>query len=323
MIPAPPSYRDRSRALGVYGGILVASGVACAAFSVVIVAAGRLAAARAGAPTSVTIMNVVLYVALGGGLIAIGIGSIRARRWARSLAIVAGWVWLATGILGLVMTALLIPSALSGAGLPAGTAGCAAVAVGTVLLLFLVLLPLLVLFFYRSADVRRTVEARSPRPDWSDRVSVAILGIAASLVFGAVGAFASAATTRQVPLFGAVFVGASATAILVATGVVCAVLAWATWRRAAAAWWALLVLQAASVADVFLLRHADVAEYLSSAGFGEEEVRGAAAHGIFGTPGLLAVVVAASIALFVFLFAVRKDFSGPGEDSGRESRRFI
>ena len=310
-LAAAGSFRDRSRGLTGFGWLLIASGVGCGLLAVLLAAAARLAPAGSGAPPLRTAaFNVFFYGALGVCFIFLGIGSIRARRWARALALVAGWCWLLTGVLALAAMAFILPQALSAAGLPPGSVGCALGVAALVFLLFLVALPLAVVLFYRREDVRRTTEWRNPSADWSDRVPPTVLGVVAALAFGGVVCLLSVPFLKAIPIFGSVLSGVPAALVLVAFCALSFVLAWGSWRQSPAAWWGLVALQVFGFVNFLTLRSLDTAAYMREAGYPDEQVRQAASMNILGSPSVLWVAAAASLALLGFLVAIRPQFRG-------------
>jgi len=53
--------------------------------------------------------GLMLYVVAAAVLISLGYGSYLARRWARALILVLSWIWLVSGIGGIVFWALFMP----------------------------------------------------------------------------------------------------------------------------------------------------------------------------------------------------------------------
>jgi hypothetical protein len=310
---AAPSFRDRSRALIGFGWLLIAAGAGCGLLALSLAAVSRLAPAGSGAPPFRTAaFNVFFYIALGACFVVIGIGSIRARRWARALALVVGWIWLVTGGVAVVAVAVILPSALSSAGAPASSVACAVAVAALILLVFLGAIPLAVVLFYRRDDVRRTVEWRNPTPDWSDWVPPTILGVVAALAFGGVASLVSVPFLGAVPLFGSVLTGASAAVVLLVFAALSFLLAWGSWRQSAAAWWGLVGLQVFSLVNFLTLRSLDMPAYMRQAGYSEEQVRQVGSLNILASPSILWTAIAVSLLLIGFLVAIRRHFRGPG-----------
>jgi len=314
---AAGTFRDRSRGLIGYGWLLIASGVACGLLAVLLAAAARLAPPGSGAPTFRTAaFNVFFYAALGASFVVLGIGSIRARRWARALALVAGWCWLATGVVGLAAMAFIVPQTLSAAGMPGGSIGCVLGVAALVLLVFLVAIPLAVVLFYRREDVRQTTEWRNPRPDWSDRVPPTVLGVVAALAFGGVVCLVSVPFLKAVPILGSVVTGLPAALILLVFSALSFLLAWGSWRQSPAAWWGLVAIQVFGLVNFLTLRSLDMAAYMKEAGYPDEQVRQASSMNVLGSGSMLWIAVAISLGLLGFLVAIRRHFRGRADASG-------
>ena len=126
-------------------------------------------------------------------LIWLGIGSIKARRWARALLLIFSWSWL---IMGIFMTAImpfvmakvfanLPPDAKTGQ--PAmPPAAITAMVIGMTLffVVFFVLVPAVWTFFYNSRHVKATCEARDPVTRWTDACPLPVLGFCLWTWFG-------------------------------------------------------------------------------------------------------------------------------------------
>jgi hypothetical protein len=302
-------FRDRSRALAVGGWILIAVGVLCAGFVLLIAAATIFSpAAAASAAPGAMLFNILIYALVGACFVALGVGSIRARRSALALILVLLWCWLATGVLGLLFTGIVMPRVLASSETPSGAMACALIAALLFLALFFVALPLFLLLFYRREDVRRTIEARDPRPAWTDQLPPSLLGIVVALLFGVLGSVLSLFVMRAVPLFGTIVTGWPARLVVLAMCAVCAVLAVAVWRRSPAGWWGLVVFQAVSLVNVWTMRGLDMATLMRMSGYPEEQVLQAGRVNLFGGAGFMAAMVVAWVALMVFFVAVRKHF---------------
>jgi len=168
------------------GALLIAAGVVAALLGLLSAAAPMLARGMPGrtgdsGQTPFLWMGVLFYEGLAALLIVLGVGSLRARRWALALIQIVLWTWLFTGILSVLFLALFIPSIPgSPVGAPAGMMPCL-ILVALVMGSLLVAVPLVLLLVYRRQDVRRTVEVRDPGPAWTDRLPLSLLGIVLAL----------------------------------------------------------------------------------------------------------------------------------------------
>src|SRR5688572_24251001 len=101
---APPAYKNRRTGLIVFGIALIALGGLCLLF-VPLAALGHFMAAKTTGDANfrMVLPSLLIYGALGVLFVSLGIGSIKGRRWARAVTLVLSWVWLAFGILSILM----------------------------------------------------------------------------------------------------------------------------------------------------------------------------------------------------------------------------
>ena len=233
-------YRDRSTRLFVVGIFLIVLGCCSAllgAFSALTV---LLLPDTSGAPgygTGQVVSSFAVYVGLGAVLIALGVGSIRARRWVRPLVLILGWSWLAMGVMGGLMSAFMMPWMLDAfaaedPALPWVLVGC----FGTIFGLFGVLAPVVLILLYRARDVAATLDVRDPREVWTDKIPTPLLGLVLWLAYGAL-AMAASSLYAVFPLGGTILTGAPAVAVYLALAALWAYLAVQLARRDRTAWW--------------------------------------------------------------------------------------
>jgi len=108
------SFKDMKTGLIVFGILQIIFGGFCALmipFAVIGMIASAFLDSGTAAPVRPTMMipAILLYVVLAAWFIWMGIGSIKARRWARALVLVTSWIWLVGGIGGLVFLMLFMP----------------------------------------------------------------------------------------------------------------------------------------------------------------------------------------------------------------------
>jgi hypothetical protein len=232
------SHRDRSTGLIIFGAAEILVGLGCASLI-------PLTFVTAALSPAVDLQVVLPTLALNGLIAAVfvtlGIGSIRARRWAVALTLSLSWVWLLTGIATMALSWWLLPgffrSLGAASGLDAGTAGVVALIINLCLSAIYVVLPGAFVLFYRSPDVAATCHARDPRPGWTDRCPQRLLALTVAYALGGLSIVAMPAYGFVFPFFGRVLTGASGAVcwgiVLVLSGAV----AWGTSRRDPWAWW--------------------------------------------------------------------------------------
>ena len=120
--------------------------------------------------------QIVGYYLIAAVLIPLGIGHIRLRRWARTLAIALAWTWLVIGVPIVILVGFILLGSKD-LTLPAALAALIFLA-----LVYLVL-PGLVIRFYGGVNVRRTFEAADTGGLGLEKIPMQILVLAALFIF--------------------------------------------------------------------------------------------------------------------------------------------
>ena len=164
-------YRDRRTALLIAGVLEILLGVgAWLIVGLMIFAASMVTAQGAGSKGSM-IPGIAVYGIAGLVFVMLGVGSIRASRWARALWLVVSSFWLIGGVLAAAVVALLMASV-------AGVESILLIAILSFFAVFMIGLPASLLAFYRSPHVKATCEAAAPEPCWTDGCPLPVLGAA-------------------------------------------------------------------------------------------------------------------------------------------------
>jgi hypothetical protein len=313
--PAAPVSADRRTALIVFGSLQILLGLLAGALVLVVAAGHEFAQQSGSAPSEPALASAVIVYGLAAAFfITTGVGSIRCRRWARALSVVASALWLAAGIVGGLMIAVVMPRVLAAQGIAktSTATGCAAVAV----LVGGIGLPLLLFLFYRRADVRSTCERIDAKSRWTDRVPLPVLAVILALSFGAVALIANMASPRFT-ILGREVTGATAAITLFALAGLSAVIAVQLYRLKESAWWTLILLQLIGVAVAVssLMTH-DPGRTAPAGAEGEIAA-------IYRDPLFLAILAATWIAYFAFLVYLRRFFvlrHAPRTRRGDQSR---
>jgi len=233
--------RDRSTGLAIFGAAEVLIGLACASLIPLTIATAALSPII---DLRVMLPSLALYGLIAVGFITLGVGSIRARRWAVALTLSLSWVWLITGIFTMALSLWLLPgiwSSLGAAsGLDPGAAQVVAIAITLFLGLIYVVLPGAFILFYRSPNVMATCRSRDPQPDWTDRCPQRLLALTVAYALGVLSIVAVPAYGYVFPFFGRMLSGAAGAVCWVIVLVLSAALAWGTSRREPWAWWTAL-----------------------------------------------------------------------------------
>jgi hypothetical protein len=201
-------------------------------------------------------MGFLLY--LTGWFVVMGLGSIKAKRWARALLLVGAWTSVFFGTLMLALVLYVLPEVytlLADSGLmPPMVALGIVYTVVLVLILLQVVLPLLSILFYGLKSVEATCERRNPARCWTDRCPLPLLAMSFISGLGCLSIVMGATTNFIVLLFGHILSGVPGALILAIISIASGYVGWGAYTRKMHAWWgayALIVLTSASMMLTF------------------------------------------------------------------------
>ena len=249
--PTGPAFRDQSTGLTLFGVFQLLLGGFCglAAFMMLAMATIPQRGVPGGTPMGLrqAIPMAGLYVVMAVAGVLLGIGSIRARRWAWALTLVLSWMWLIVGICALLCWLIWAPylyaSMQQQMKMPPQALLVMQIVMGGMLGCMYILLPGVFLLFYQRSAVRATCRWRDPQTRWTDRCPLPVLAVSLALAYSALQMpFSLAAYGGVIPLFGRFVTGIAASALLLFLCVVSACLAWGMYRLKMVAWWGSVVL---------------------------------------------------------------------------------
>jgi hypothetical protein len=233
-------YRDRSLLLYLIGALLTLAGLGIAFLGplemvcfYLFAEGGRFAypGFRFGSFMFANIAaQIACYYAIGAALIPLGYAHLARRRWLRPLVLAGLRFWWLLG-LPLSLVFLLVMVASKEVTLP-------------VVLLVIVLLaaaylvlPWIVQRFYRSRDLRLTLETRDPDEHWLERLPTSILTLCLLYLFFEIALHIPILLNGLYPLFGTFLTGMPGIVALDLSLLLLAALTWGTFKRYAWAWW--------------------------------------------------------------------------------------
>jgi len=245
-------YQDRSTGLIVFGILTILLGCLTALF-VLLMLVGQLAVRSTNAPPTplwAILSAILIYGILAVALVWLGIGSIKARRWARALLLIFSWSWLLIGVIASVSMAFVMPKILAGAtgGPDANHALPASAIVGMMIGMFLVfgvffiVVPAVWIFFYRSRHVKATCESRDPVTRWTDACPLPVLALCLWLAFSVPMMLVMPVMGHAVmPFFGMFLTGLPGTLLCLAIAALWACAAWLLYKLDVRGWWLILI----------------------------------------------------------------------------------
>jgi hypothetical protein len=315
-----PDYHDRSTGLIIFGILTLLLG-GLVGLMVPLMLFGQMMAAKApDAPPvnhATLLPGIVIYGGVAVALIWLGIGSIKARRWARALLLIFSWSWL---IMGVGMTAVmpffmakvfanLPPNAKSGQ--PAMPPGAiTAMVIGMTIFFFVafVLVPAVWTFFYQSRHVKATCAVRDPVTRWTDACPLPVLGFCLWTWFAVPMMLVMALTGMAVmPCFG-VFVSGLPGALVCL--VIAAIWGWAGWwlyRLDARGWWLILIAMVLfTVSALLTYAHHDISELYQLQGLPQAQIDQIQKMGLFTGNRLSWFTALCSLPFLGYLLFIKK-----------------
>lgn len=262
-------------------------------------------------PIRMVIQAVMTYVGIFAFFIVMGIGSIKARRWARSLMVAVSWLWLIGGVFGILMYAYMLPRALrqTGPELPQSVALIMTVIMLVFMFGALVLLPGIMLIFYRSQSVKATCERVDTATRWTDHFAEPMLILFVMFVTGAASFFVIAFTMPYLTLFGRFITGLPASIGCLALSGLWVFLAYGTYHRKMSAWWtAVIAMCILGVSAVPTFLRGDATKMYVQMGMPAQQSAVSAA--LIQSPVMIGLMVGIMIAFLGYLIYVRKYFGG-------------
>jgi hypothetical protein len=306
-------FKDRGAALILFGAFQILLGVAALCMLFGFAAAVELQSRNGGPaapmPMGAVVSNVIFYAVAAAYFFTAGVGSIRKRRWARALSLVVSAIWLVLGILCVVAVAILAPHLMVLIP-PSQTTTMFAILFITMAVTG-ILLPLVMVAFYRGPNVKATCEAADPVIRWTDRVPLPIVALVLMMGYGAVSMLATA-TYGVIPLFGTIVTGAPAVITVVALAGLLGYLSVQLFRMKRSAWWTVVLLHViGGVAGAFTVLRTDMDKLYAQMGIGTQQFRAMNFGSIYHDPLLWALMAVCWAAMLAYLIWTRRFFDAP------------
>lgn len=328
-LAAPVRYQDRSIGLVLIGILEIGLGLMClvmlAFMGVAALSTSRMPEAQAAGMNSRALLaSGVFYLLIAAFFGTLGMGTLLGRRWARTIMLVVSWGWLIGGVFGVIVMFFILPRMTAAISATAGgratdpgvgmvIMGCAAVVLG----LMYIVLPGILLLFYRGPNVKATFEAKDPNIPWTDRVPAPVLALTLLFGVGTVGAL-SGTTYRVFPAFGYVLTGLPAILVFLVLGALSAWLAWAVYQRRPAAWWGVLAWSVlGGVHGLFFFKSGGAGlrkmyEAMGTPAAQLEQLEKMGIYDLWSHPAVLVLIALGWLGWLGFLIWVKRFFNGPG-----------
>jgi len=315
VVPAPA---DRSKGLVLFGLVEIAVGALAAAVVplglLLLLAPGLVGPGLPVAVEARTLLpGLSSYAVVAGVLVTLGVGSIRARRWARSLTLVVAWLWLAAGVMAVGLAWFSLPDMLKGMGvdqlLPAATLPAVELVALGLLGALWIALPGAMILFYRRADVEATCRRRDPQPGWVDRCPPPVLSLAVVWALTGYSVLLMPAYNWVVPFFGVVLHGGTGAALLLPGFVLCLCLAWGSCRVDSRSWWVgMAASTAGALSTLITVVRVDAGQLLAAMAPPADQLALLRSLGLDRRSGLVWLTVVAWASFVLYLLWVKRHF---------------
>ena len=325
------SFKDMKTGLVVFGILQIIFGGFCvlmvpfAIFGMIASAFLDESSATAMSPTMM-IPAVLLYSLLAAWCICMGIGSIKARRWARALLLVTSWIWLIGGIGGFIFVLLFMPDMFEKMGeneqMPAGAAIIVKYVVMGFMAVFYVIIPTVLVLFYGNKNVKATCEFRDTKVRWTDKCPLPVLAL--SLMFGlwVVSMLFMGFYGWTIPFFGSILSGVKGAAVVLFVMLLSGYIAWGTYRLNIKAWWgAVLLVVGWAVSAGVTFSRVSLVDYYEKMNFPEQQLDAIKQYSIPQGNSMLFFCGLSLVAFLGFLLYTRRYFVRSAEQESTSPQR--
>jgi len=276
------AFKDRKVGLVVFGILQIILGAFCALmvpFMILGMIVSTVAPQDAAEGVNVRMMvpGALFYVLLAVWFIWVGIGSVKARRWARALILVSSWIWLVCGACGLVLVLLFFPNMYDhmpeNAEIPMAFVTVMKCVMIAFMAVFYVIVPGLLVMFYKSSNVKATCEYRDTKIRWTDKCPLPVLGVSLVCASWIVSMLFMGVYRWTIPFFGVVLSGISGAIVALVMALLLAYTAWGTYKLDMKAWWcALVVIVGWFLSAIITFSTVDMLTFYEQMGFPEQQL---------------------------------------------------
>ena len=279
-----PAYKDKNVGLVAFGILQIFMGGICFLL-IPLMLFGMIVSNminKSGAmPLSLPMMvqSILFYVLMAGWFIWMGVGSIRARRWARALILISSWFWLICGITGFIFWLIVaVPDTyknlfLNGQ-IPQYAVSIIKIVTGIFLVGLYIIFPSVFILFYGSENVKVTCEFRDPKVRWTDKCPLPVLALSFMFVIAVLSMLQMALYNFLIPFFGSLLSGKQGAFTLLIVVLMFIYLAVGTYKLKMSAWWsAIVVMFLGTVSTIMTFSRISLLEFYQKMNFSEQQLK--------------------------------------------------
>ena len=275
-------FKHRKTGLVVFGILQIIFGGICA-LMVPLMILGMIASTTLKDSSTMSINakmmipGLLFYILLAVWFIWIGIGSIKARRWARALLLVSSWLWLISGIGGLILMLVFMPDMYNqmaqGGQMPKEMAVIMKYAMLGFMAVVYVIIPGMFVLFYGRKNVKATCEFRDPKVRWTDKCPLPVLAVSLMYGFWAGSMLLMGFYGWAIPFFGRILSGVTGAGMALVGILLLGYVAWGTYRLRIKAWWcAVLVIIGWAISTGITFSRVSVWDFYEKMNFPEQQL---------------------------------------------------
>lgn len=246
-----PDFKDRKGGLVFFGIIHILLGGLSILMTLIMLLSMIVSAnteINATHPLNLNMMipAILFYVLVAVWFIWMGIGSIKAKRWARAIILISSWFWLISGVSTILFMYVIMPDMYANMGesgeLPQTAVFVIKIIMNSFMAIFFFVIPGAFVLFYGGKNVKATCEFRDPKIRWTDKCPLPVLGLTLLLGLGALFSFGGGFYYKIIPFFGNIINGNLATVLLFGISILLGFLTWGVYRLKIKALWGSVIL---------------------------------------------------------------------------------
>ena len=260
----------------------------------------------------------LIYLFISAIFISLGIGSIKLKRWARSLSLLISWFTLFAGI-GIIIVLTFFMGGVFEQIRLSGRSNEEVIFFVKILMysifgVFLILLPVVFILFYRSSNVIKTVQKYDLKERWTDKVPLPVLALCFLLLYTAITPPFYLLGSFGMPFIGFFLSGWLAVIIIVMNSAICIYLVLNVYKLRMKAWYYSLfyyVFGWVSTITTFMLN--DVYTFYHKMNMTPKEINNLKVLGITND-SFLTILIYSGIPYLLFLIYTKRFFKSEVAD---------
>jgi hypothetical protein len=254
----------------------------------------------------------LFYLFLSVWFIWMGIGSIKARRWARAFILVTSWIWLISGISGMIFMMLFMPDIVGNMVQTGKISEDMALSIKYAILwinsFLLIIMPGVFVLFYGSKNVKATCEFRNPQQGWLDKHPLPVLAISIMSSLAAGMILLRGFYGWSMMFFGFILSGMAGAGVSLVAVLLLFYVAWGAYKLNMKAWWcAVLMTIVRTISVTITYLYADIWKMYEKMNLSEQQLEAMKKYMMSSSTSILLAVVWGFVALGYLLY-VRKYF---------------